>query len=220
MKTLRASFALSLFVLLLAPGVASATDTLDQHQTNYAGGLLVTSTDSFAQTFTAGLSGGLDRVELYLYNVGATGDLKVEIRGVESTGAPSATTLASETVLGSSIPELGGWVPVTFVLPAQVVAGTQYAIVAYRVGGVGVQSGAEQGNPYPSGSFWLSQTSPPTTWEIPSLLDGWDLAFQTYVAELPTSKEQCKGGGWQNFGATFKNQGQCVSFVATGGKHG
>ena len=86
MKTLRASFALSLFVLLLAPGVASATDTLDQHQTNYAGGLLVTSTDSFAQTFTAGLSGGLDRVELYLYNVGVTGDLKVEIRGVKAPG--------------------------------------------------------------------------------------------------------------------------------------
>ena len=99
-------------------------------------------------------------------------------------------------------------------------AGTQYAIVAYRVGGVGVQSGAEQGNPYPSGSFWLSQT-PPRPGKSPASWTGWDLAFQTYVAELPTSKEQCKGGGgWQNFGATFKNQGQCVSFVATGGKHG
>ena len=41
----------------------------------------------------------------------------------------------------------------------------------------------------------------------------------TYTA-LPTSKEQCKNGGWMDFGTTFKNQGQCVSFVATGGKHG
>ena len=35
---------------------------------------------------------------------------------------------------------------------------------------------------------------------------------------LPTSKEQCKKGGWQRFGV-FKNQGDCVSFVATGGKN-
>jgi hypothetical protein len=36
---------------------------------------------------------------------------------------------------------------------------------------------------------------------------------------LPTTKEQCKNGGWRNFGSTFKNQGDCVSFVATGGKN-
>jgi hypothetical protein len=35
---------------------------------------------------------------------------------------------------------------------------------------------------------------------------------------LPTSKEQCKKGGWRSFGV-FKNQGDCVSFVATGGKN-
>jgi hypothetical protein len=33
----------------------------------------------------------------------------------------------------------------------------------------------------------------------------------------PTDKDQCKKGGWQNFpGFDFKNQGQCVAFVATG----
>jgi hypothetical protein len=35
---------------------------------------------------------------------------------------------------------------------------------------------------------------------------------------LPTSKEQCKNGGWRTFGI-FKNQGDCVSFVATRGKN-
>jgi hypothetical protein len=34
---------------------------------------------------------------------------------------------------------------------------------------------------------------------------------------LPTSKEQCKNGAWQQFG--FRSQGDCVSFVATGGKN-
>jgi hypothetical protein len=30
---------------------------------------------------------------------------------------------------------------------------------------------------------------------------------------LPLSKEQCYNDGWKNFGDTFKNQGQCVSYV-------
>jgi hypothetical protein len=34
----------------------------------------------------------------------------------------------------------------------------------------------------------------------------------------PSSADQCKQGGWQTFGS-FKNQGDCVSFVATGGKN-
>jgi hypothetical protein len=32
---------------------------------------------------------------------------------------------------------------------------------------------------------------------------------------LPTSKEQCKKGGWKDFGTTFENQRQCVKFVET-----
>jgi hypothetical protein len=38
------------------------------------------------------------------------------------------------------------------------------------------------------------------------------------AARLPISKDQCKRGGWQSFGV-FKNQGDCVSFVATKGKN-
>jgi hypothetical protein len=38
------------------------------------------------------------------------------------------------------------------------------------------------------------------------------------VQPFPTSKEQCKNGGWRNFPG-FKNQGDCVSFVATGGRN-
>jgi hypothetical protein len=36
----------------------------------------------------------------------------------------------------------------------------------------------------------------------------------------PTNKDQCKNGGWQSFTTpTFKNQGDCVSYVATNGKN-
>jgi hypothetical protein len=34
----------------------------------------------------------------------------------------------------------------------------------------------------------------------------------TDAPPLPTSKDQCKNGGWQSYGV-FKNQGDCVSFV-------
>ena len=30
---------------------------------------------------------------------------------------------------------------------------------------------------------------------------------------LPTNKDQCKKDGWKNYGTTFRNQGDCVSFV-------
>jgi hypothetical protein len=35
---------------------------------------------------------------------------------------------------------------------------------------------------------------------------------------FPTSKEQCQNGGWQAFPG-FRNQGDCVSFVVTGGRN-
>jgi hypothetical protein len=35
---------------------------------------------------------------------------------------------------------------------------------------------------------------------------------------FPITKDQCKNGGWRTYPG-FKNQGDCVSFVATGGKN-
>jgi hypothetical protein len=35
---------------------------------------------------------------------------------------------------------------------------------------------------------------------------------------LPTSKDQCKNGGWQSY-VIFRNEGDCVTFVAAGGKN-
>ena len=50
-----------------------------------------------------------------------------------------------------------------------------------------------------------------------------DLNESANLVTVPTSKDQCKNGGWQNYvdnnGTPFKNQGDCVSFVATGGKN-
>jgi hypothetical protein len=39
-----------------------------------------------------------------------------------------------------------------------------------------------------------------------------DLVVRDAGAPAPTSKGQCKNGGWRNFPG-FRNQGNCVSFV-------
>jgi hypothetical protein len=44
------------------------------------------------------------------------------------------------------------------------------------------------------------------------------LAITDAQPPLPTSKDQCKDGGWRNF-TGFKNQGQCVAFVERGPRH-
>jgi hypothetical protein len=36
----------------------------------------------------------------------------------------------------------------------------------------------------------------------------------TFDANNPTTQDECKNGGWEDFG--FRNQGQCIRFVNTG----
>jgi hypothetical protein len=45
------------------------------------------------------------------------------------------------------------------------------------------------------------------------------LSFSENFASEGAVQSQCKHGGWQSFGTVFKNQGDCVSFLATGGKN-
>jgi hypothetical protein len=57
---------------------------------------------------------------------------------------------------------------------------------------------------------------------LPSVT-GVDFTATASFTLYPTSAEQCKDGGWQDLtdvnGTSFKNQGDCVSYVATGGNH-
>jgi hypothetical protein len=51
--------------------------------------------------------------------------------------------------------------------------------------------------------------------------DGDGVGAACDAPELPVSKDECKDGGWRAFDgtATFANQGDCVSFVASGGRN-
>ncbi len=45
---------------------------------------------------------------------------------------------------------------------------------------------------------------------------GFDLWMTTRAQIFPMTKDECKNDGFERFGI-FKNQGDCVSYVATGG---
>jgi hypothetical protein len=164
----------------MTPG-ASLAGTLDQQQTVSDTTAVIHSGSSTAQTFTAGLSGGVDQVDLKLAASGSpTYNLSIEIRDV-SGGAPGAMVLASRSVPASSVPGTAAFVSINFALPAPVAAGTQYAIVAYS----STPSGNEyswsisSANPYAGGNDFFTATTPPSgTW---TPLASFDLAFKTYV---------------------------------------
>ena len=51
------------------------------------------------------------------------------------------------------------------------------------------------------------------------LVDNLNIDGEVFDFNPPTDKNQCKNGGWQSFlSPVFKNQGDCVSFVASEGK--
>jgi hypothetical protein len=167
-----AAVALALAALVGA-GLAWASGTLDQSQTGTSGFARIfgpnssSGPNSLAQTFTAGLTGGLDRVDLVLSQVFANAPL---------------TVVASASLSASSVPIDTDWVEIGFGSPPSVVSGTQYAIVVYT--GNQTRADAEfddfgsAGDPYSGGTMWSSSASPPTTWtQRPDI----DIAFKTYV---------------------------------------
>ena len=145
MRSMRIAVLVGVMVGLGAlPAAAQGALVLDQSQEDVTIGFIVGDqdpTDDFprftiAQTFTAGLSGPLGKVELNLNRINLVEvpelPITVEIRTVSGLD-PSDTVLATATIPASAIPiaQAPAWVPATFDAPAAVVAGTQYAIVAY-----------------------------------------------------------------------------------------
>ena len=182
--------------LLLGIAVPASAGTLDQQQTsfNFDGG--VSSSQSLAQTFTAGITGRLDQADLLLDKLfGPTQPVTVEIRNV--TGPqPGDAVLASTTIPSSAVGASPAFVSATFGTPAAVTAGTQYALVAWTADTTGVYGWSLQQttNPYQGGAALNSQASPPSTdWNGPV---GDDQAFKTYVVPsppaTPVTHKKCK----------------------------
>jgi hypothetical protein len=185
LRSARLAILLAAFVVgLLSPSGALA-GTLDQQQTIGTSNVGIVSTQSLAQTFTAGRSGQLDQVDLDLVKHSSPVGLSVELRNVVAA-APGTQVLASASVPAASVSGVAfGFIPVVFATAPPVTAGTQYAIVAYTASvSPNSYSWADgNGNPYSGGTELSALSSPPVPpW---SSFATYDFAFKTYVAPTP-----------------------------------
>jgi hypothetical protein len=176
--------AVTAVVFAIAPGLAQA-GTLDQQQTSGANGYNIYPPYSQAQTFTAGITGALDRVDLHLKQGGAeNAPLTVQIRNAPG-GFVGETVLTSRSVGGVGTDPSGSLVPIVFGSPPPVVAGTPYAIVVYSTTSVGYYNwGFSDVDPYPLGR--VTESTDPFPASGASFTNvghvGEDFAFRTYVA--------------------------------------
>jgi len=173
-KDMRLLVLCNLLVILLFCSSVLAVPTLDQYQNDQVGGTLLLSGSKVAQTFTAGLTGLLDHLEMGCSSTGAT---TWEIRET-TAGAPSSTVLGS-VIVSSNMPY--GWNVIDLASEGIAVnAGTMYAIVTYHSGADFEETVQVKWDPasYADGQYWIDNGS---GWEVQTWSGGGDLRFRTYV---------------------------------------
>ncbi|GGG71685.1 immunoglobulin-like domain-containing protein [Paenibacillus radicis (ex Gao et al. 2016)] len=158
----------------LPASMAAAADAPDQ--TSGAGDPGSTyRANGLAQSFTAGKSGYLNQIDLYMADYGSSGI--VFTLSIYAGQSVSGTVLASATFGSSNIPyNPGGWLSVLFDQPAQVQAGQQYTM--HLTSSIG--------------------DTPQTTWKLyatdvyaggraytASSWSDYDMGFTTYVGDSP-----------------------------------
>jgi hypothetical protein len=193
-------------VLCLGMTGSASAGTLDQHQDNadsfpaLFGGM---SPQSEAQTFSPGIPGKLDQVDLMFEKLGTPPDPNITIQIRSTSGdapGPLSAVLATGSVPVSSVGSSGAFfsIPITPAVPVSI--GTHYAIVAYNAGEIGnaVSIGEEvANNTYGSGTGFGDFASYPPDGDWVDAGVGSDLAFRTYVEQTPptptpTRRRKCK----------------------------
>jgi hypothetical protein len=175
---------------LLISSAVKAGVVLDQFQVSPDAGTAPswvnpsTGTEYFrAQTFTAGISGLLDHIDLG--NTPGSGLIVpvpsapiVEIRDTVA-GQPGPTVLGSVTAAGP-VP-MPGWLTIDFLSEnVTLTSGQMYAIMFFPSESAGSVTVGVCWDPlsYPSGAFW-SRTD--GVWEIEDFFGGGDMQFRTYM---------------------------------------
>ncbi len=144
---------------------------------------IIYSSQSIAQTVTAGISGFVTQVDL---PAGCAGGDSLTI-GIQlaNSGAPGGSTLASETVAGGfPLPaEDGLFNTFVFDRPVYLAAGTRYGIVLTSLnesGNCGVKLGPV-GNSYTAGQGYFRPGGDETNWQPLTAEDRQDLPFRVFV---------------------------------------
>jgi hypothetical protein len=151
-------------------------------------------------------------VTLQLTRFGQTGPLTYSLFEVSTPAA----TLNANTGTGQTIfDDLGtGTSFGSFPAPG----GQEFDLLSFPLNAAGVAAfNAARGGFFSIGGWTPDLASSGESF----LFGGSEVVFagtqQLVVTCLPTTKDECKNGGWKSYGV-FKNQGDCVSFVATEGK--
>jgi len=214
----------------MAATVAWATGTLDQSNpgpSNSATGECGAS-EEVAQTFTAGLTGSLDTVELALFRHGTIGNVVVSIVGTGDLlhpGEPDVSDiLASQTISQDAIQD-----PVVFDTPASVTAGTKYAIWVTTPDCVSNGGDNELlwwetvSNQYENGVLCFRTFN----WDCTGGNAGYDFVFATYVTVPPpppsadvavsiSGPTSAKKGALAGYIVTVSNTGDTAHNVVLG----
>ena len=142
-----------------------------------------------AQTFTAGITGSLVMVDLYLWKQGTPESLVIELRNCVNIGddiyAPGVIVLDAIVVPASSISDQGTVYQFSFLVPQTIIAGTRYALVLHQF-----NNGGDSNNYYEWLLNYSSQYSGGLAWQSnnggliwsESGYSGEDFYFATYVA--------------------------------------
>jgi hypothetical protein len=171
-----------LVISLLASSSAWAVPTLDQYQEGQNGCTASWSDYLRGQTFTAGLSGVLDHLEIgntsssaFLPNVAPI----VQIRDTVA-GQPGVTVLGSVT-LPDPVP-FNGWTPPIDFLAQNIslMAGQMYFIMLLPSDPAGDANVGVRWDPaaYAGGALWEYHNG---AWQLNTFAGGGDMQFRTYV---------------------------------------
>lgn len=175
--------------LTTSPGDVRLPDAprIDQQNLNVTtSGFAFNSTAWAGQTFTAGVTGDLTRVDLDLFCSGCTGttpNITVSIRATAGSPlVPTGADLATATIPGFSSGS-GGYFSANFAAPLAITAGTRYAVIMRAVANPSAGTYAyvvSSANPYPNGQRVTSATSG-ATWVADITSGGRDLGFKAFV---------------------------------------
>lgn len=185
----------SLMIVMSGPALAVIPGTEDQHQDNHADTTFTVAngaTNALAQTFTAGMTGNLVAVSIYVDSIFSTptfvgpnvaDGVTVEIRTTASD-VPTSTVLSTTSVVLAS----DQWNDIVLTSAAAITSGTKYALVVYPDAGQSFRwAGSNTAGDYTGGAAMVLDT----TWKSVAAYtdDGSTIAqfaFRTYVS-TPTA---------------------------------
>jgi hypothetical protein len=170
----------------ISPGNVTLLNAANVDQQNLSvtnSGFGFNATNWAAQTFQAGVTGQLSRVDLDLFCSGCTGtfpNLTVSVRATDAGGLPTGADLATATIPGFNS-GAGGFFAANFASPATLTAGTKYAVVVRPVSNpsAGIYAYVvSSGDVYPAGPRSTSNNSG-ASWVLPATST--DMGFITYM---------------------------------------